>query len=252
MSRLRPIHGACNCGRNVYSITVPQDALERAEVYFDGSSESRRSQATPLTAWLRIPLPWFSSSTQALFSDETHSSIRKVFSPLHAPHSKRVFCGYCGTHLSYWTEQPASEAEYLSVTLGSLSTEDLEALHELDILPSDTDAESAPSSEMQQTHQGTVSGEESNSQLITRSQRSGTTEGLSWFEELLEGSRLGRGQRTRRGQGVSADGSTRVEWEVSEYFDGGIEEPDAKQSTTASSKRKLDEVVEGDDVNMRG
>lgn len=42
MSRLRPIHGACNCGRNLYSITVPKDALEQAEVYFDDSSESSK------------------------------------------------------------------------------------------------------------------------------------------------------------------------------------------------------------------
>lgn len=46
MSRLRPIHGACNCGRNLYSITVPEDAVEQAEVYFDDSSES--SKASPV------------------------------------------------------------------------------------------------------------------------------------------------------------------------------------------------------------
>lgn len=42
MSKLRPIHGACNCGRNVYSITVPPDALEQAEVFFDDSSDSSK------------------------------------------------------------------------------------------------------------------------------------------------------------------------------------------------------------------
>jgi hypothetical protein len=42
MSRLRPIHGACNCGRNLYSIAVPENAVEQAEVYFDDSSESSK------------------------------------------------------------------------------------------------------------------------------------------------------------------------------------------------------------------
>lgn len=42
MSRLRPIHGACNCGRNLYSIVVPENAVEQAEVYFDDSSESSK------------------------------------------------------------------------------------------------------------------------------------------------------------------------------------------------------------------
>jgi len=48
MSRLRPIHGACNCGRNLYSITVPEDAVEQAEVYFDESSESSKEHPPPI------------------------------------------------------------------------------------------------------------------------------------------------------------------------------------------------------------
>ena len=40
MSAVRPIQGACNCGRNVYVVSVPQDATEQALVYFDDSSES--------------------------------------------------------------------------------------------------------------------------------------------------------------------------------------------------------------------
>lgn len=41
MSRERPLRGSCNCGRNRYVVVVPEDATERAEVYFDESSESR-------------------------------------------------------------------------------------------------------------------------------------------------------------------------------------------------------------------
>lgn len=120
------------------------------------------------------------------------------------------------------------------------------------MLPSDTEAEARHPSDTQQTQQDTVSAREPGSQLVTRSQRRGTTGGISWFEELLEGSRLGRGQKTRRGQGVSADGSTRIEWEVSEYVEGGSQTSDPKESTTTSAKRKLDEIVEGADVKMQG
>ncbi|KEF62109.1 uncharacterized protein A1O9_00081 [Exophiala aquamarina CBS 119918] len=267
MSQLRPIHGACNCGRNLYSITVPEGAVERAEVYFDDSSESRRSQATPLTAWLRVPLPWFASATQAHFPDETHSSIRKIFTPLHTPHCQRVFCGYCGTHLSYWTEQPASEAEYLSVTLGSLLTEDLRALQELDLLPGDIDSEALEWHPSQQQRRDTSSSSavpthrpqepQEESAAVTQGQRNGKTGGLSWFEELLEGSRLGRRHKTRRGHGIGADGSTIVEWEVSEDFDDGtqLHDPGQPASDSTSSKRKIDDVTQGergDDVTMNG
>lgn len=146
----------------------------------------------------------------------------------------------------------------MSITLGSLFTDDLKALQELDLLPSDTDAEALQSRGTQGTPQDAspalpiAVAEEHDLQLKTQSQHRGRTGGLSWFEELLEGSRLGHGQKTRRGQGVSADGSTRIEWEVSEYFEDGTQLSDSKQPTPTSSKRKLDEIAEGDDVKMHG
>ncbi|EXJ85869.1 hypothetical protein A1O1_06238 [Capronia coronata CBS 617.96] len=243
MSSLRPLHGACNCGRIMYSVVVPEDATERAQVYFDDSSDSRRSQATPLTAWLRVPLTWYFSSTQAFFPDETHSSIRRTFSPVHEPHSQRVFCGYCGTHLSYWTEQPSTEAEYMNITLGSLLSRDLQALQDLDLLPEDFDMEDVQPSQQSQvqppTEQAVIS--QGNQPGLTRTQRTGKRGGLSWFEELLEGSRLGRTQNIRRGVGVSADGSTSVEWEISEYIDDGSDELESA-STPTGSKRKIGDV----------
>ncbi|KAJ9636110.1 uncharacterized protein PV06_04234 [Exophiala oligosperma] len=243
MSNVRPLRGSCNCGRNHYAVIVPVDSTERAEVFFDDSSESRRSQGTPLTAWLRVPLTWYSSSTQAFFPDETHTSIRRIFSPLHSPHTQRVFCGYCGTHLSFWTENPSSEAEFMNITLGSLLGEDIQALQELDLLPGDLEpqdvqgqsstAVQAPSSQEQ-------------SQGLTRTERSGRSGGLSWFEEMLDGSRLGRTHNFRKGVGVSPDGNTRVEWEISEFFDDGSATP----QTPTGSKRKLGDVS-SDDV-MQG
>jgi hypothetical protein len=41
MSRERPLQGACSCGRNRYLILVPENATERAQVFFDVSSENR-------------------------------------------------------------------------------------------------------------------------------------------------------------------------------------------------------------------
>jgi hypothetical protein len=246
MSRQRPLRGACNCGRNLYAINVPTDSTEQAQVSFDDSSESRRSQATPLTAWLRVPLAWFSSTTIAQFPDESHTSIRRIFTPEHQPHCKRVFCGYCGTHLTFWTEEPATEAEYLSVTLGSLVSEDIRALQDLDLLPEDVEPEDVGlatdgTAETRQVAQKPQSAEA----VVRKTQRQGKLGDIDWFEEMINGSRLGRTQQTRRGMGVSADGNTTVQWEISEYTEGD-DEP-----ASSTGKRKLEDAAE-DDINMRG
>ena len=81
--------------------------------------------ATPLAAFLRVPLSWYHSSTQSFFDDESHAMIRRVYTHPSQQHAKRHFCGFCGTPLSYWSERPAGEAEYMNVTLGSLLSEDL-------------------------------------------------------------------------------------------------------------------------------
>lgn len=38
-----PLHGSCSCGRNQYSINVPEDVTDRAGVYFDSSRDNRMS-----------------------------------------------------------------------------------------------------------------------------------------------------------------------------------------------------------------
>lgn len=247
MSRERPLQGACYCGRNRYIIVVPEDATENAKVIFDVSGENRRSQATPLTAWLRIPVSWYQSHTQSYYLDETHSAIRRIYTSPHTPHVKRIFCGFCGTHLTYWSEEPSSESEYLQVTVGSLRGEDISALEDLDLLPKDTEI-------------GTVTGGDaaadakpdgalaSTSRNITRTEERGTTEGLSWFEEMISGSALGRSQTTRRGVGTSADGTTRVEWEVTEIHTGDGDE----DSGTGRGKRKIGDLGGPGDVPMEG
>jgi len=250
MSRERPLQGACSCGRNRYLIVLPSDANERVHVVFDDSSENRRYQAAPLTAWLRVPINWYQSYTQSYYPDETHTTIRRTFTPHHEPYSKRNFCGFCGTHLSYWSEQPPSESGYLHVTVGSLLGDDIRALEELDLLPPDTDTEA-----LTQANTGLRPNEpnEPNSALSTSSnnvsttERRGTTGDLSWFEEMISGSALGRTTRTRRGMGVSSDGTTAVEWEVTEVGDSEAE----ADSGTGRSKRKIGEMVRGDDVEMK-
>jgi hypothetical protein len=76
MSRERPLQGGCSCGRNRYTILIPKDATEVAQVFFDSGHAHRKSvahfmptvrltedpvgksQASPLSAWLRVPLSW--------------------------------------------------------------------------------------------------------------------------------------------------------------------------------------------------
>ena len=77
-----------------------------------------------------------------------------------------------------------------------------------------------------------------------RTERRGTLGDLSWFEEMISGSALGRTRRTQRGMGMSADGTTRVEWEVTEV--GAVDEDD--DSGTGRGKRKIGDLGGHDDV----
>lgn len=185
---------------------------------------------------------WYASHTTAHFPDETHNSIRRKFTPLHEPHCERVFCGYCGTHLSYWTEEPSSESDYIKITLGSLLGRDIRALQELDLLPETEDfsevqahdqenlpiASTTPASDVQQV------------------ERQGRTGDLAWFEEMIDGSRLGHTHKKRRGVGVSADGNTTVQWEITEEHDDDTEQ----ETLNTGSKRKIGQVNDENDVTM--
>ena len=202
-------------------------------------SVSGRSQGTPLTAWLRVPLSWYSSSTQAFFPDETHASIRRTFSPLHTPHTQRIFCGYCGTHLTFWSEKPPSEADFLNITLGSLANDDIRALQDLELVPGNVDPDTVGLSQ-DTTEQAPAT--QRDDQTLTRTERNGNSGDLSRFEEMLDGSRLGRTHNIRRGVGVSSDGTTGVEWEVSEYVDDG-----SAEAPQTGSKRKIGEIGNDDE-----
>lgn len=70
-------------------------------------------------------------------------------------------------------------------------------------------------------------------------------EGTPWFEEMIEGSELGRLKR-RRGGGRSSDGKTIIEYEITEFTSGG-----GDGVMTGTGKRKLGSVGGEDDVEMQ-
>ena len=182
---------------------------------------------------LRVPLTTIRSTTHAFYPDETHSSIRRVFTPSYAPYTKRHFCGFCGTPLSYWSEESPEEAEFVRVNMGSLKSESVDLLQEAGLLdPTDDDGETA----------GVGPGSWNLTQQTSRDVR-----GNPWFEEIIEGSDLGRIKRKRGGQ-TSSDGNIIVEWEVVEV--GGEEEG---SGGVGAGKRKLGVFGDGeDDTEMHG
>ncbi|KAK1598747.1 uncharacterized protein LY79DRAFT_665887 [Colletotrichum navitas] len=149
---------------------------------------------------LRVPLSWYRSSTHAFFPDEKYSTIRRVFegSPNHP--SKRHFCGFCGTPLSYWTERPQTEADYIHLTLASLRGEDLRDLEDLGLIPEFEEAEQQPAVPTTTT----VIGRE--------------IHGVPWFESLIDGTHLGSMRRSQVADHGN-DGKIRVEWEIVEWTD---------------------------------
>ncbi|KAF4979620.1 hypothetical protein FZEAL_4177 [Fusarium zealandicum] len=244
MSTLRPLRGGCQCGRNRYIIAVPQDGITQAQVLFNTEPVHQIPLATPLAAYIRVPLSWYHSTTYAFFPDETHTLIRRVYTHPSQQHSKRHFCGYCGTPLSYWSEDPRSEAEYINLTLGSLLREDLRDLEDMGLIPEEEDR---PETEPEQS-----------AAVVGRNTALRQSYGVPWFDGLVEGTRLGS---MRHSQGVkrSQDGSVRVEWEIIEYSanddgdeagqaQGTGEEEDVDMELSHPGKRKLQDRDEGDTV----
>ncbi len=121
------------------------------------------------------------------------------------------------------------------MTLGSLLGEDLRELGELGLLP-----------------QGALEGDEqgSISRELTKTESDSESLGLPWFQDMIEGSQLGRIGRTRRGGAVSTDGRTKVEWEIVEFEN----EENGRSGGIGTAKRKIGEVAggEGKDVEMSG
>ena len=183
---------------------------------------------------LRIPLTRLHSTTFAYFPDETHSAIRRVFTPSNAPQTKRNFCGFCGTPLSYWSEESPEEAEWICVNLSSLKNESVERLEDAGFLSEvPRDKEEKPQNTSNESRQ------------VGMTDQGREIRGTPWFEEMIEGSELGRIKR-RRGEESSADGKTTVEWEITEFESG-----EGDGATTGTGKRKLESLGFGDDTEMK-
>ena len=260
MALEQQLHGGCTCGRNHYIIIVPPNATNVAEVQFGDNYHDRmlkahlsvqlisflikadtghipdQDRSSPLSAFLRVPLPWLQSTTYAYYPDETHSAIRRVFTPWYAPHTKRYFCGFCGTPLIHWSEANDTEAEMVSINFGSLRNESVRILADLGLLTSARAVQ-----DRNEAEKGAISEIYSETGVEIR--------GQPWFEEMIEGSQLWK-LRRRRGGNTSADGKIKVEWEVVEFNGDGSEI--LVDDSAGTAKRKHSETAEGPDVVMRG
>ncbi|KAI5864572.1 hypothetical protein GGS23DRAFT_453523 [Durotheca rogersii] len=237
------LRGSCHCRRNQYSVQIPDDASERAQVLFDSTTDSLAS-AAPLSAFLRVPLDWYHSRVFSFFPDESPSFVRRVYTHPAEPSSMRQFCGICGTPLSYWSEEPRTEADFIQLTLGSLLTEDLRDLEEMGLVPSEPeqdpiDIESAPPSTSSQRPQ--LTGQD--------------TAGITWFQDMIAGSRLGNMHITK-GVHESRDRTIRVEYEITEWAEEDeteVEEEARGQAGDSSeppgSPAKAKRKREGEDVS---
>ncbi|KAH7086263.1 hypothetical protein FB567DRAFT_66609 [Paraphoma chrysanthemicola] len=231
------LHGSCACGRNRYVVEIPTQHAQQAELRYDNTSASRHHSANPLTLWLRVPLPWYTSATFAQYPDETRSSIQRYFtSPFTSDH-RRVFCGYCGTQLSSWNERTREEAEHICLTVGSLLDDDQALLEDLGFLPSSESSD-------EDTSHAAVHSRSHPSRTVARSEPA--VRGAPWFEEIVRNTRLGRFKQQRGGHTSSG---VQVEWEVVEWTEG--DDGDDEGLTTSTSKRKISEVEAVEDSEMR-
>ncbi|EMC98670.1 hypothetical protein BAUCODRAFT_103051 [Baudoinia panamericana UAMH 10762] len=265
---LHHLFGTCACERNQYTVIIPSTTPSQAQaqeqappvhVFFDNSLANRRTQASPLTAWLRVPLEWYHSATYAHFPDETPASIKRIY---YSPavrrgegETRRQFCGYCGTHLTAWREGRSrglsgggdggeGGSEFVDVTLGSLLGESLERLQALRLFDEDLESEGEkPVAGGQIDHDTHIATNErrpggaDGPAAIRQSALPGSLHrmqgrGMPYFEEMVENSRLGRIKRQKGGH-VSEDGRSRVEWEVVEI--GGEDDDDVSGRGASSA-----------------
>ncbi|KAH6627693.1 hypothetical protein F5144DRAFT_281718 [Chaetomium tenue] len=278
MSFNRPIRGSCHCGRNLYMIQLPPDqpATQTAQILFHPHPSHRSTLGTPLPAYLRVPLQYYRATALPKQPDETNAMIHRAYDPPGARnwketaeeeearggcgqgHTRRYFCGFCGTPLSFWSESPPAEADFICLTLGSLLPEDLADLEELGLLAGLGLPRGSPSPGPNPSGAAAASGSGSGSGSdalrggdgdVAREEEGvvGSVGVLSWLDTLTEGSRLGELLRQARGGAAVPKGRVRIEWEIVEWSgddDGGGESP---------RKRKAEEI-EGavEDERMEG
>ncbi|ROW12616.1 hypothetical protein VMCG_00154 [Cytospora schulzeri] len=258
MSLSRPLRGSCACHRNQYFIRAPEGATDVAQVLFGTDPSHRTAQANPLAAHVRVPLTWYHSATFAFFPDETASTIRRLYENPFEGHARRHFCGFCGTPLTYWHERPRSEADYIQVTIGSLCREDLGDLEEMGLIPSSPSSEGErlelPARGGREPDQATAQGDQAPVGATSTSLQPVGRETLSipWIDSIVEGSSLGGRLKGTKGTRQSADGTTRIEWEIVEYNGEGDDDGGSSGPSSNNGKRKLDDRDDTDDRLMEG
>ncbi|KAK4895230.1 hypothetical protein LTR27_006573 [Elasticomyces elasticus] len=256
MDDLNHLFGTCACSRNQYTIVIPTASTSRANVFFDNSASNRRAQAAPVTAWLRVPLEFYHSSTFAHFEDETHATIKRSFSEpsqdQNLPSTRRQFCGYCGTHLTAWHDHD-TRADFIDVNLASLLNESLTKLENLGVYDSDEESEpglvkSSGGQIDEDTHiptneqsaegvEGRPDTQLSSETPIRSVQHSMSGRGIPYFETMVENSRLGRIKHQKGGH-TSADGTRTVQWEVTEVEGNDEDMTDANVTASGGTGNK--------------
>ena len=120
--------------------------------------------------------------------------------------------------------------------MGSLESDSIQALNDAGVLPKAEDKDMHSTSK------------DGHVELIEH-QGEREIKGQPWFEEMIEGSELGRLRRRRGGQ-TSADGRTKVEWEVVDYSMDEV--GDVTDNGSGNGKRKIGDLEDGEDLAMRG
>ena len=134
--------------------------------------------------------------------------------------------------MTHWSEEREGDADWVYVNLGSLRSGSVEKLADEGLLTSAEETKSSTAIEEKALDSATLA-------------RGREIKGAPWYEEMIEGSELGRIKRKRGGHD-SADGRSKVTWEVVEYNN-----TETGDTSTSTGKRKLDRIGMEGDLEMR-
>lgn len=132
--------------------------------------------------------------------------------------------------------------------MGSLRREDLGDLEDLGLVPQspiEAPTFEIPAIAGRQAAGSTDTASSPSTAASTALHTSGTyreTNSIPWLDSIIEGSSLGGRLKTTRGTRQSADGTTRIEYEITEFNDDGTE---ISEFSGNNGKRKL-----GDHTNV--